>query len=112
MNTDAFHVCSSKQEVVIVKAQAGSMWGKLFLIKKLYLEIELKGGTTVFDTETSKILFSPIFSDEVMSLLWEWTQNKNIHILCQYTVSEAFPWTTDDRHSNHLLRKLNNDFPC
>ena len=42
--------------------------------------IELSGGTTVIDTETSKIMFSSLFEDSVMCILWEWIQNKDMHM--------------------------------
>ena len=85
--------------------------GKFVLGKEGVHKIELRGGTTVIDTETSKIMFSPLFGDNTMHLLWEWIHNKDMHnvMMCEYTVSEAFPWITDKSHPKYLLRKLNYD---
>ena len=47
--------------------------------------IELSGGTTVIDTETCKIMFSSLFEDSVMCILWE----KDMHMWCKHTVSEG-----------------------
>ena len=83
--------------------------GKFVLSKEGVHGIKLSGGTTVIDTETSRIMFSPQFADDIMCLLWEWIQNKDMHMLCKHTVSEAFPWITDKGHSKYLLRKLFSD---
>ena len=58
----------------------------------------------MIDSETSKIMFSPLFGDIVMYLLWEWTQNNDMH-MCKHTILEAFPWITDKRYSKYLSHK-------
>ena len=54
----------------------------------------------MIDPETSKIMFSPLFGDIVMYLLWEWIQN-DMH-MCKHTILKAFPWITDKRYSKYL----------
>lgn len=73
--------------------------GEFILGKEGIHGIELSGGTTVIDTETSKIMFLSLFEDSIMCILWEWIQNKDMHMWCKHAVSEAFPWITDKRNS-------------
>lgn len=81
--------------------------GEFILDKGGIHKIELCGGTTVIDIETTKIMFSPMFEDNVMCILWTWIQDKDMHMCCKHIVSEAFSWITDKRHSNYLFHKLN-----
>ena len=83
--------------------------GEFILGKGGIHRIELSGGTTVIDTETTKIMFSPLFEDDVMFILWAWIQDKDMQLCLKYAVSEAFSWITDKRHLNYLYHKY--DFP-
>ena len=86
--------------------------GKLILDKGGIHRIELSEGSTVIDTETSKIIFSPLFDDDVMCILWAWIQDKDMHLWCKHTVSKAFPWIMDKTQSKYLLYKLLNKYDC
>ena len=81
--------------------------GLLALSKEGVHKIELNGGTTVIDTETCKIMFSPMFTDDVICLLWKWIEDKDMNMSCKHTVSEALPWVMDNSHAQYLLRKFN-----
>ena len=78
--------------------------GFLALSKDVH-KMELNGGTTIVDTETCKIMFSPMFTDDVM--LWKWIEDKDMNMSCKHTVSESLPWVMDNSHAQYLLRKFN-----
>lgn len=73
--------------------------GELILGKGGVHKIEISGGRTVIDTEMCKIMFSPLFGDDIMCILWTWLQDKEMKLFCTHMISEAFPWITDKRHS-------------
>ena len=75
--------------------------GELILGKGGVHRIELSGGRTVIDTETCKVMFSLLFGDDIMYILWTWLQDKDMKLCCTYMVSEAFPWITESRHSKN-----------
>ena len=79
--------------------------GELILGKGGVHNIELSGGRTVIDTEMSKIMFSSLFGDDIICILWTWLQDREMELCCTYMVSEAFPWITDKTHSQNLLHK-------
>ena len=79
--------------------------GELILGKGGVHIIELSGGRTVIDTEAYKVMFSLLFGDDIMYILWTWLQDKDMKLCCTYMVSEAFPWITDQdsRNSKNLF---------
>ena len=81
--------------------------GNIVIDKAAVHKIEFSRGTTQIETEWTKIVFSPMFTDSTLCCLWEWMQDRDLHIICKHAVSEIFPWVTDEHYLKFLARKYN-----